>query len=153
MGGCRLLFIPTAEFIRLVLEQEPAAVKVMGRLGQLMVRRLQERDADLLRWLESQDAAAAGSEVAPTSRSESPSWSSALLEYTALRKRLMSDWALQYHALEQSAGNQCAASKQLGIHRNTLQRKMQEFGIGNGRPRRKPAARVVRTKRRKNPAA
>jgi len=58
-----------------------------------------------------------------------------------------------HHALEQSAGNQCAASKQLGIHRNTLQRKMQEFGIGNGRPRRKPAARVVRTKRRKNPAA
>ena len=56
-------------------------------------------------------------------------------------------------ALEQSAGNQCAASKQLGIHRNTLQRKMQEFGLGNGRVRRKPAARVVRARRRKSPAA
>ena len=31
-----------------------------------------------------------------------------------------------------NAGNQCAASKQLGIHRNTLQRKMEEYGLGNG---------------------
>jgi Fis family transcriptional regulator len=58
-----------------------------------------------------------------------------------------------FRALEISAGNQCAASKQLGIHRNTLQRKMQEFGIGNGRPRRKPPVRAARTKKRKNPAA
>ena len=58
-----------------------------------------------------------------------------------------------HRALELSAGNQCAASKQLGIHRNTLQRKMQEFGLGNGRVRRKPAARVVKTRRRKSPAA
>jgi Fis family transcriptional regulator len=56
-------------------------------------------------------------------------------------------------ALEQHAGNQCAASKQLGIHRNTLQRKMQEFGLGNGRVRRKPATRAVRTKKKKSPAA
>jgi DNA-binding NtrC family response regulator len=52
-------------------------------------------------------------------------------------------------ALEDTAGNQCAASKQLGIHRNTLQRKMQEYGIGNGRaPRRKPIA-AVKSKKRK----
>ena len=56
-------------------------------------------------------------------------------------------------ALEQSAGNQCAASKQLGIHRNTLQRKMHEFGLGNARPRRKPAGKVARSKRRKGSAA
>src|SRR3982750_4058549 len=56
-------------------------------------------------------------------------------------------------ALEQNAGNQCAASKQLGIHRNTLQRKMQEFGLGNARVRRKPATRVGRAKKRKAPAA
>jgi phosphoglycolate phosphatase len=35
-------------------------------------------------------------------------------------------------ALEHNSGNQCAASKQLGIHRNTLQRKMTEYQIGNG---------------------
>jgi DNA-binding NtrC family response regulator len=56
-------------------------------------------------------------------------------------------------ALEQSAGNQCAASKQLGIHRNTLQRKMTEYQIGNGRARRKPVARATRARKRKSPAA
>ena len=58
-----------------------------------------------------------------------------------------------HRALELSAGNQCAASKQLGIHRNTLQRKMRDFGLGNARPRRKPVSRVVKGKKRKNPAA
>jgi Fis family transcriptional regulator len=58
-------------------------------------------------------------------------------------------------ALEANAGNQCAAAKQLGIHRNTLQRKMSEFGMGNGRPRarRKPVAREARTRRRKTGVA
>jgi Fis family transcriptional regulator, factor for inversion stimulation protein len=55
--------------------------------------------------------------------------------------------------LEQNAGNQCAASKQLGIHRNTLQRKMTQYEIGNGRVRRKPVARASRTRKRKSPAA
>jgi Fis family transcriptional regulator len=54
-------------------------------------------------------------------------------------------------ALAENTGNQCAASKQLGIHRNTLQRKMVEYGIGNGRtrPRRKPVARAGRTRKKK----
>jgi Fis family transcriptional regulator, factor for inversion stimulation protein len=56
-------------------------------------------------------------------------------------------------ALEQCSGNQCAASKQLGIHRNTLQRKMVEFGLGNHRTRRKPAARASRARKRKRTAA
>jgi Fis family transcriptional regulator, factor for inversion stimulation protein len=56
-------------------------------------------------------------------------------------------------ALEATAGNQCAASKQLGIHRNTLQRKMQEFGIGNGRaPRRKSVAAASKPRKRKSVA-
>jgi DNA-binding NtrC family response regulator len=43
-------------------------------------------------------------------------------------------------ALGRSGGNQCAASKTLGIHRNTLQRKMveYEFASGRTRARRKP---------------
>ncbi len=56
-------------------------------------------------------------------------------------------------ALELSGGNQCAASKQLGIHRNTLQRKMVEFELGNHRTRRKPAARASRARKRKRTAA
>lgn len=58
-----------------------------------------------------------------------------------------------HRALEQNTGNQCAAAKQLGIHRNTLQRKMHEFGMGNGRPRRKPVAKAVKARKRKSPAA
>ncbi len=38
--------------------------------------------------------------------------------------------------LEGTGGNRSAASKLLGIHRNTLQRKMAEYSIGQ---RRKPA--------------
>lgn len=37
--------------------------------------------------------------------------------------------------LRRTNGNQSEASKQLGIHRNTLQRKMVEYGLGNGRSR------------------
>jgi DNA-binding NtrC family response regulator len=47
-------------------------------------------------------------------------------------------------ALQRSDGNQSEASKTLGIHRNTLQRKMTEYKI-DGR-RRKPMARAVASK-------
>lgn len=58
-------------------------------------------------------------------------------------------------SLEESGGNQCAASKQLGIHRNTLQRKMVEYGLGKGRARArpKPMVREVRPRRRRTGAA
>jgi len=58
-------------------------------------------------------------------------------------------------AIEDCGGNQCAASKQLGIHRNTLQRKIVQYGLGNGRRRggRKQAAREAGGRRRKSSAA
>ena len=57
-------------------------------------------------------------------------------------------------ALEKSAGKQTVASKLLGIHRNTLQRKMVQYELGNNRrPRRKPAVRAGRTRKRKSGAA
>ena len=53
-------------------------------------------------------------------------------------------------ALERSGGKQVAASKRLGIHRNTLQRKMEQYQIESGRqPRRKPVERAARVRRRK----
>ena len=55
-------------------------------------------------------------------------------------------------AMAESGGNQSLASKQLGIHRNTLQRKIQEYGLGKNRGR-KPVAREARGRRRKSPAA
>jgi DNA-binding NtrC family response regulator len=58
-------------------------------------------------------------------------------------------------ALERSRGNQSAASKMLGIHRNTLQRKMVEYGLGERRvrTRRKPMAREGRLRQRETGAA
>lgn len=58
-------------------------------------------------------------------------------------------------ALERSRGNQCAASQRLGIHRNTLQRKMTAYGLANGRirPRRKPLARAPGSRGREAGAA
>ena len=41
-------------------------------------------------------------------------------------------------ALSKTNQNQSEASKALGIHRNTLQRKMTQFGIDGKHPRRKP---------------
>jgi Fis family transcriptional regulator len=54
-------------------------------------------------------------------------------------------------ALTRNNGNQCAAAKQLGIHRNTLQRKMVSYALGGTRPRarRKPAARAGNPRRKK----
>ena len=47
-------------------------------------------------------------------------------------------------ALQNNQGNQCAAAKQLGIHRNTLQRKMVAYDVDGARTRarRKPMARA-----------
>jgi DNA-binding NtrC family response regulator len=56
-------------------------------------------------------------------------------------------------AMERSEGNQCAAAKQLGIHRNTLQRKLVLYEMGNGRVRRKPATGQGRSRRTKTGAA
>ncbi len=58
--------------------------------------------------------------------------------------------AMIQRALQANGGNQCAASKVLGIHRNTLQRKMVAYGLANGRSRQatKPASRKSRTRSR-----
>ena len=58
-------------------------------------------------------------------------------------------------ALARNGVNQCAAARTLEIHRNTLQRKMVEFGLATARPRtrRKPMARAGRLPRRKTGTA
>lgn len=54
-------------------------------------------------------------------------------------------------ALDRHSGNQCAAARALGIHRNTLQRKMVAYELNGsrGRPRRKPAVRSGHVKPKK----
>ena len=44
--------------------------------------------------------------------------------------------------LERTGGNRSTASKALGIHRNTLQKKMHKFKLDTTRPERKPPQRV-----------
>ncbi len=89
---CQVLFVPTAAFFNLVLQQEPAAVKLMESLGQLMVERLQELDAEIL-------GRSAGQEAD---------------EFAALRKRLLADWALAYHALGKPGKLTVSPSKRVG---------------------------------------
>jgi DNA-binding NtrC family response regulator len=54
-------------------------------------------------------------------------------------------------ALARSEGRQSVAAKQLGIHRNTLQRKMVDYGLGasRSRTRRKPIARATSSPRKR----
>jgi DNA-binding NtrC family response regulator len=52
-------------------------------------------------------------------------------------------------SLQLTGSNQSESAKMLGIHRNTLQRKMVQYGIDGKRPRRKPAGRArAKTTRR-----
>ena len=56
-------------------------------------------------------------------------------------------------ALERTKGNRCAASKMLGIHRNTLQRKIEGYGIEESKKAlRKPVGKSV-TKRARSKSA
>ncbi|PWU09549.1 MAG: hypothetical protein C5B51_06065 [Terriglobia bacterium] len=57
--------------------------------------------------------------------------------------------------LERTAGNQCEAAKRLGIHRNTLQKKLVSYGLANGRgrARRRPAKGQGRPRKPKSGAA
>lgn len=50
--------------------------------------------------------------------------------------------------LARTGGNRSAASKLLGIHRNTLQRKMAQYQLGPRKTRRKPVKGETRTRRK-----
>jgi malate dehydrogenase (oxaloacetate-decarboxylating)(NADP+) len=95
---CVLLAVSAPTFTRLVLRQDPAAVKLMAALGRLMVQRLQNWDASLLQ-------RAAGNDPGMAARVEG---------LTSLRKRLLADWALKYHALGKPGKLAVAASKPVG---------------------------------------
>jgi two-component system C4-dicarboxylate transport response regulator DctD len=57
-------------------------------------------------------------------------------------------------ALKRHGGNQSATSKLLGIHRNTLQRKMVEYELDErSATRRKPLLREARSRRKRTGAA
>jgi len=51
-------------------------------------------------------------------------------------------------ALQRTGGNRSAASKLLGIHRNTLQRKITEYKLGAQKTRPKPVRAESRARRK-----
>jgi DNA-binding NtrC family response regulator len=55
---------------------------------------------------------------------------------------------LMARALERTEGNRSEASKLLGIHRNTLQRKIAEYKLEEPRPRKKPVQQAKTARRR-----
>jgi DNA-binding NtrC family response regulator len=55
--------------------------------------------------------------------------------------------AMIVRALEKAGGNRCAASQALKVHRNTLQRKIAEYGLEVRGVRRKPPSRAAARKR------
>jgi len=78
-----LLEILTDEFWKLVLHQDPLAVKVMQSLGQIMTQRIQQQDADLFSQIDKKDPALAG-----------------LIEtFEPIKQQLMADWSLKYHSI------------------------------------------------------
>ena len=58
-------------------------------------------------------------------------------------------------ALSRNGNNQSAAARVLGVHRNTLQRKMVEYALNGARTRvkRKPMARAAQPRKKKTGAA
>ncbi len=53
--------------------------------------------------------------------------------------------AMITRALAKANHNQSEASKALGIHRNTLQRKMLQYQIDGKRPRKRPVGRAAKS--------
>ena len=56
-------------------------------------------------------------------------------------------------ALERTKGNRCAASKLLGIHRNTLQRKREQYDMETRKVQKKPPRRAEGTRPRRRTKA
>ena len=92
-----LLHIQSRRFFHLLLRQEPATVRLMETVGQLMVRRLQAQEAALFDRIAT-DATLAAS----------------LDEFVNINKRLLADWALKYHSLGRPGKLAIVASKPVG---------------------------------------
>jgi CRP-like cAMP-binding protein len=79
----RLVAIPERSLQPLVLRQEPAAIKLVQRLGALTLERMQRFDVRL------------GDRLAH----DDPALAAAFEEYQQLKQQLLGGWALAYHAL------------------------------------------------------
>jgi malate dehydrogenase (oxaloacetate-decarboxylating)(NADP+) len=90
--------IETSDFLPLVLHNDPAAVKMLEALGRVMTERLQRQDAELVRKAGTSDV-----RLAQLADSFAP-----------LKKQLMADWALKYHAIGRPGKLAITATKAAG---------------------------------------
>ena len=78
-----LLEIPTDQFWKKVLHQDRMAVKVMESLGQVMTERLQQQDARQFNEIDRNN----------------PDLAMMAALFEPIKRQLMADWALKYHAI------------------------------------------------------
>jgi malate dehydrogenase (oxaloacetate-decarboxylating)(NADP+) len=78
-----LLEIPTDQFWKRVLHQDPLAVKIMESLGRVMTERLQQQDARQYSEIDRNNP-----ELARLAETFDP-----------IKRQLMADWTLKYHAI------------------------------------------------------
>ncbi|MBM2830117.1 MAG: Malate dehydrogenase (oxaloacetate-decarboxylating) Phosphate acetyltransferase [Gammaproteobacteria bacterium] len=93
-----LLEIPTDVFWIHVLQQDPLAVKVMGSLGNIMTERLQQQDAKMISMIDESDHNLA----------------EMMAMFEPVKRQLMADWALKYHAIGRPGKLAITATKPSG---------------------------------------
>ena len=93
-----LLEIPIEEFWALVLHQDLVAVKVMESLGQIMTQRLQQQDADMVSRIDK----------------DNPELANQVASFEPIKRQLMADWALKYHAIGRPGKLAIMATKPCG---------------------------------------
>ena len=98
ISDVEVLEIQVSDFVTSVLNQEAVATRLMEALGALMMKRLQKQDADLLKMVNTQPG-------------EHQSW---LASFAPLKKKLLADWALKYHAIGRPGKLAITATKPTG---------------------------------------
>ncbi len=93
-----LLEIPTDKFWARVLQQDALAVKVMGALGKIMTERLQNQDSAIVQQIGQSDQNLA----------------EMIAMFEPVKRQLMSDWALKYHAIGRPGKLAITATKPSG---------------------------------------
>lgn len=93
-----LLEFPTDKFWKLVLHNDPLAVKVMESLGHIMTERLQQQDAELFSQLDKND----------------PALANLIATFEPIKRQLMADWSLKYHAIGRPGKLAITATKPSG---------------------------------------
>ena len=93
-----LLEFSTDNFWKLVLHNDPLAVKVMELLGHIMTERLQQQDAESFSQIDKND----------------PALANLIATFEPIKRQLMADWSLKYHAIGRPGKLAISATKPSG---------------------------------------